>query len=107
MKNASEWASRVWAPSTSMRPVGVPSSSRSTSREWSEPIQKMLGSSRSMKAAHCRPKMSAEVWECTCHTALPGPNQPGSPSGSTNSSPRKNRRRMSLSKSDRTFSSTI
>ena len=32
----------------------------------------MLGSKRSMKAAHCSPKISAEVCECTCQTALPG-----------------------------------
>ncbi len=30
-----------------------------------------------MNAAHCSPKISAEVCECTCQTALPGPNQPG------------------------------
>ena len=27
--------------------------------------------------------------ECTCQTALPGPNQPGSPTGAANSMPRK------------------
>ena len=34
-----------------------------------------------MNAAHCSPKISACMCECTCHTALPGPNQPGSPTG--------------------------
>ena len=58
-----------------------------------------------MNAAHCRPKMSAEVCECTCQTALPGPNQPGSPSGPANSRPRKKFDRMSRSKSDLTLCS--
>ncbi len=31
-----------------------------------------------MYAAHCSPKISACMCECTCQTALPGPNQPGS-----------------------------
>lgn len=47
-----------------------------------------------MKAAHCRPKIKAGRCECTRHTALSGPNQPGSPTGAANSMPRKKYRRM-------------
>src|ERR1700722_8356639 len=46
-----------------------------------------------MKAAHCSPKISAGKCECTRHTALSGPNQPGSPTGAANSMPRKKCRR--------------
>ena len=59
-----------------------------------------------MNAAHCRPKISAEVCECTCHTALSGPNHPGSPSGPAKSRPRKNLLLMSRLKSDLTLCST-
>ncbi len=59
-----------------------------------------------MKAAHCNPKISAEVCECTFQTALPGPNQPGSPCGPAKSRPRKNLARISRSKSDLTLCST-
>ena len=54
------------------------------------PIQKMLGSRRSMYDAHCSPKMSAGVWECTYQVAESGPNQPGSPTGPSKLIPRKN-----------------
>lgn len=90
MKKARECPRRAMAPSGSIDMVGVPSSRRRTRREWCIPIQKMLGSRRSRYDAHCRPKISAGVWEWTYQVALSGPNHPGSPAGLSNSIPRKN-----------------
>lgn len=72
MKNDSECPNRTAARSGSILPVAAPSASRSGMREWSTPIQKIDGSNRSIYAAHCNPKTSVGICECTCQTALPG-----------------------------------